>query len=73
MKFVVNHLKVFEDYKLLYLARCIYVRFIRQQERQNFNVSILGSYIRWGDTILHRKLQWPMLNNSSSFYVLKLK
>jgi hypothetical protein len=39
------------------LARRIYVRFIRQQQRQSFSVSILGSYNRWGSTILHTKLK----------------
>ena len=55
-KFVVNHLKILEYFKLLYLIRRIYVRFIRQQQRNTFSVSILGSYIRWRITILHTKL-----------------
>ena len=46
----------FEYFELLYLVRRIYIRFIRQQERQSFSVSILGSYIRWGKTALHTKL-----------------
>jgi hypothetical protein len=40
---VVNHLYTFEYCKLMYLARRIYVRFIRQQERQSFSVPILRS------------------------------
>ncbi len=42
-EFVVNKLKAFEYFKLLYLSRRIYVRFIRQQERQSFSMSVLGS------------------------------
>ena len=45
----------YEYFKLLYLARRIYVCFIRQQERHSFSVSFLGSYIRWGKTVLHTK------------------
>ncbi len=56
MKFVVNELYIFEYSKLLYLHRRIYVRFIRQQERQRLSVSKLGSYKRWGNTILNTKL-----------------
>ena len=56
LKIVVNQLYIFEYFKLLYLCRRIYVRFIRQQERQSLSVSILGSYIRWGSTNLHTKL-----------------
>ena len=55
-KFIVNHLQIFEYFKLLYLVRRIYVRFIRQQERHSFSVSILGSYKCWGRTVLHTKL-----------------
>jgi hypothetical protein len=40
---------------LLYLDRQIYVRFIFQQERQSFSVSIFRSYNRWGKTVLHTK------------------
>jgi hypothetical protein len=40
----------------MYHVRRIYVCFIRQQERQSFSVSILGSYIRWGITGLHTKI-----------------
>jgi hypothetical protein len=40
----------------MYLARRINVCFIRQQKRQNFIASIMGSYIRWGTTDLHAKL-----------------
>jgi hypothetical protein len=43
-KFVVNHLQIFEYFKLLYLVGRIYVRFIRQQERQSFSVSLVRSY-----------------------------
>jgi hypothetical protein len=42
----------------MYLAHRIYVRFIRQQERQSFSVSILGSYQSWGTTALHRMLKF---------------
>ncbi len=55
-KFVVNHLQIFEYCEVLYLVRHIYVRFICQQQRQNFSVSIVRSYIRCGSTILHTKL-----------------
>ncbi len=58
-------------FKLLYLARGIYVRFICQQESQNFSVPFFRSYIRWGSTVLHTKLKWTMLNNSSCFHVQK--
>jgi hypothetical protein len=34
-------------------------------------MSILGSYIRWGNTVLHTKLTWTMFNNSSCFHALK--
>jgi hypothetical protein len=56
-KFVVNQLYIFVYSKLLYLIRGIYIRFIRQQERHSFSVSIFGSYMRWGITVLHTKLR----------------
>ncbi len=52
----VDQLKTLENVELLYLVRRIYVRFIHQQERQSFSVSIAGSYMRWGKTVLHTKL-----------------
>jgi hypothetical protein len=55
LKFVVNHLQIFEYFKLMYLVRRVYVRFIRQQERHSFSVSFLGSYKRWGTNALHTK------------------
>jgi hypothetical protein len=48
--------KYLNIFKLLYLIRGIYVRFLRQQERHSFSVSIVGSYMRWGKTALHTKL-----------------
>jgi hypothetical protein len=48
-------------FKLVYLGRRIYIRFIRQQERQSFSVPISGCCIRWSTTILHTKLAWTML------------
>ncbi len=49
-------INIFEYFKLLYHVRRIYIRFIRQQERHSFSVSILRSCMRWGKTVLHTKL-----------------
>jgi hypothetical protein len=57
LMFVFNYLEIFKYYKLMDLfARRIYIRFIRQQERHSFSVSIVGSCIRWGKTVLHTKI-----------------
>ncbi len=48
LQLFVDQLKTLKDVEHLYLDRRIYVRFIRQQERQSFSVSISGSSMRWG-------------------------
>jgi hypothetical protein len=52
LKFVVKQLKIFEYFKLMFLARQICVRSVRQQEHHRFSVAFLGSYIGWGKTVL---------------------
>jgi hypothetical protein len=52
-------------YYMLYHARSIYVRFICQQERQSFSVSVSRSFMRWGNTVLPTILTRIMSNNSS--------